>query len=193
MTRSLQAVAYPRPSVLRAGAEGRLLGLETSRGATPTGAQDHPTFFSGFLTRPQAAAAGLLAVADVAAADYRRPRPAASLDPVVTGNGDRLRFESFSGCCGVYARLDVLSGGLDGGDVGHGTTNVDVNNPLRARALGDLVALAAECAERTGAGDAVAGLDEVADRRGSSRLVTQARRLRTALRVAGSRPGGSVV
>ncbi|MET8576666.1 hypothetical protein [Streptomyces sp. NPDC005012] len=65
--------------------------------------------------------------------------------------------------------------------------------PAAARALGDLVALAAACAERTGAPDAVAGLDEVADRRGSSRLVTQARRLRTALRAAGSRPGGSVV
>ncbi|NYV78043.1 SWIM zinc finger family protein, partial [Streptomyces sp. UH6] len=131
MTRSLQAVAYTRPSALESTAEGRLLGLETSRGATPTGVQDHPSFFSGFLTHPQAAAAGLLAVADVAAARYNRPQLAASLDPVVTGNGDRLRFESFSGCCGVYARLDVLSGGLDGGDVGHGTTNVDVNNPLR--------------------------------------------------------------
>ncbi len=50
---------------------------------------------------------------------------------MVTANGDRLRFESFSGCCGVYARLDVLADGLDGDDIGHGTTNVDVNNPLR--------------------------------------------------------------
>ncbi|NEE39258.1 SWIM zinc finger family protein, partial [Streptomyces sp. SID7982] len=49
----------------------------------------------------------------------------------VTGNGDRLRFESFSGCCGVYARLDVLREGLDGQETGHGTTNVDVNAPLR--------------------------------------------------------------
>ncbi|MEU3556755.1 SWIM zinc finger family protein [Streptomyces fragilis] len=131
MTRSLQAMAYARPSALRSTAEGRLLGLETSRGATPTGVQDHPGFFSGFLTHPQAAAAGLLAVADVAAARYHQPQARASLDPVVTGNGDRLRFESFSGCCGVYARLDVLDGGLDGGEVGHGTTNVDVNDPLR--------------------------------------------------------------
>ncbi|MGW0883311.1 SWIM zinc finger family protein [Streptomyces sp. NPDC002671] len=131
MTRSLQAVAYRQPSVLRSGADGRLLGLETSRGATPTGTQDHPRFFAGFLTSPQVAAAGLLAVADVAAARYYQPQLRASLDPVVTGNGDRLRFESFSGCGGVYARLDVLTPGLDGGEVGHGTTNVDVNNPLR--------------------------------------------------------------
>ncbi|MET8583847.1 SWIM zinc finger family protein [Streptomyces collinus] len=131
MTRSLQAVAYRRPSALESAADGRLLGLETSRGATPTGLQDHPRFFSGFVTSPQIAAAALLAVADVAAARYYQPQLRASLDPVVTGNGDRLRFESFSGCGGVYARLDVLTPGLDGGEVGHGTTNVDVNNPLR--------------------------------------------------------------
>lgn len=65
-----------------------------------------------------------------AARYYQRTLPA-SLDPVVTGNGDRLRFESFSGCCGVYARLDVLQEGLDGRETGHGTTNVDVNPPLR--------------------------------------------------------------
>ncbi|MFF4395326.1 SWIM zinc finger family protein [Streptomyces sp. NPDC001480] len=131
MTRSLQAVAYRRPSVLESAAGGPRLGLETSRGATPTGVADHPRFFAGFLTSPQVAAAGLLAVADVAAARYYQPQLRASLDPVVTGNGDRLRFESFSGCGGVYARLDILGPGLDGGEVGHGTTNVDVNNPLR--------------------------------------------------------------
>ncbi|MEU6007613.1 SWIM zinc finger domain-containing protein [Streptomyces sp. NPDC047453] len=131
MTRSLQAVAYSRPSALEPAAGGQRLGLETSRGATPSGIQDHPRFFTGFLTSPQVASAGLLAVADVAAARYYQPQLRASLDPVVTGNGDRLRFESFSGCCGVYARLDVLRPGLDGGEVGHGTTNVDVNNPLR--------------------------------------------------------------
>ncbi|MEU6422324.1 SWIM zinc finger family protein [Streptomyces spiralis] len=131
MTRSLQAVAYCRPSVLESAPDGQRLGLETSRGTTPSGVEDHPRFFTGFLTSPQVASAGLLAVADVAAARYYQPQLRASLDPVVTGNGDRLRFESFSGCCGVHARLDVLGPGLDGGEVGHGTTNVDVNNPLR--------------------------------------------------------------
>ncbi|MFJ8192855.1 SWIM zinc finger family protein [Streptomyces sp. NPDC096094] len=131
MTRSLQAVAYRRPSVLESVTGGQRLGLETSEGSTPYGAVDHPRFFTGFLTSPQQASAALLAVADVAAARYYQPRLRASLDPVVTGNGDRLRFESFSGCGGVYARLDVLETGLDGGEVGRGTTNVDVNNPLR--------------------------------------------------------------
>ncbi len=67
MTRSLQAVAYCRPSVPESAADGQRLGLETSRGATPSGVEDHPRFFAGFLTFPQVASAGLLAVADVAA------------------------------------------------------------------------------------------------------------------------------
>ncbi|MEV6398128.1 SWIM zinc finger family protein [Streptomyces sp. NPDC051907] len=140
MTRSLQATAYARPSALESSQDGRRLGLETSGGLTPQGAEAHPHFFSGFLTSPQTAARGLLAVADVAGARYHDRIARASLDPVVTGNGDRLRFESFSGCCGVYARLDVLSAGLDGAQTGHGTTNVDVNNPLRealSRMAGD--------------------------------------------------------
>ncbi|MFD5750540.1 SWIM zinc finger family protein [Streptomyces sp. NPDC127033] len=140
MTRSTQALAYSRPSALEQTRGGRLLGLETSGGLTPSGAEAHPRFFSGFLSSPRAAARGLLAVADVAGARYHRRVPEASLDPVVTGNGDRLRFESFSGCCGVYARLDVLEEGLDGAATGHGTTNVDVNNPLRealSRMTGD--------------------------------------------------------
>ncbi|MGW1653822.1 SWIM zinc finger family protein [Streptomyces atratus] len=131
MTRSVQALAYARPSALESSQTGQLLGLETAGGHTPRGAEPRPRFFSGFLTSPRIAARGLLAVADVASARYYQRTLPASLDPVVTGNGDRLRFESFSGCCGVYARLDVLRDGLDGARTGHGTTNVDVNNPLR--------------------------------------------------------------
>ncbi|MFC6594837.1 SWIM zinc finger family protein [Kitasatospora paranensis] len=131
MTQAVQTYAYLRPSAVHESTAGRSLALETSGGATPQGAAANPRFFSGFLTSPAAAAAALLAVADVAAARYHQPQLRASLDPVVTADGDRLRFESFSGCCGVHARLDVLADGLDGGDVHHGTTNVDVNNPLR--------------------------------------------------------------
>ncbi|MFF1464448.1 SWIM zinc finger family protein [Streptomyces sp. NPDC058330] len=132
MTRSVQALAYSRASALETSQAGsQLLGLETSGGLTPRGAEAHPRFFTGFLTSPRIAARGLLAVADVASTRYYRRTLLSSLDPVVTGNGDRLRFESFSGCCGVYARLDVLRDGLDGAETGHGTTNVDVNQPLR--------------------------------------------------------------
>ncbi|MEV4611239.1 SWIM zinc finger family protein [Kitasatospora sp. NPDC049258] len=131
MTQAVQTYAYLRSSALTEQPSGRALALATSGGCTPTGAVANPRFFSGFLTAPAPAAAALLAVADVAAARYHQPLLRASLDPVVTAGGDRLRFESFSGCCGVHARLDVLADGLDGGEIGHGTTNVDVNNPLR--------------------------------------------------------------
>ncbi|MFB6548619.1 DUF6493 family protein [Streptomyces sp. NPDC056405] len=50
-----------------------------------------------------------------------------------------------------------------------------------ARGLGELLAVAAECAERVGARGELPHLSGAADRRGSSRLVTQARRLRSAL------------
>ncbi|MEV6537618.1 SWIM zinc finger family protein [Streptomyces sp. NPDC051665] len=137
MTSLLQSYTYLHPSAVRASPAGRTLALETSGGATPAGEAAHPRFFHGFLTAPTAAAAALLTVADVAATRYYQPAAPASLDPVVTADGDRLRMESFSGCCGVYARLDVLASGLDGDDVGHGTTNVDINLPLR-RALAAL-------------------------------------------------------
>jgi hypothetical protein len=50
-----------------------------------------------------------------------------------------------------------------------------------ARGLADLLAVAAECAERTGAHEELPHLARTADRRGSSRLAAQARRLRSAL------------
>ncbi|WP_055497267.1 SWIM zinc finger family protein [Streptomyces albus] len=131
MTQASLRYAYLRSSAVRRTAEGDTLSLQTCGGATPAGEAAHPAFFRGFLTHAQAAAAGLLAVADVAAARYYQPQRSALPDPVVTGNGDRLRFESFSGCCGVYARLDMLGEALDGNETGHGTTNIDVNTPLR--------------------------------------------------------------
>ena len=65
-------------------------------------------------------------------ADLGLAKRLANLDPVVTASGDRLRFESFSACNGVYARFDLMPDGIDSGEVGFGTTNVDINPPLRA-------------------------------------------------------------
>lgn len=135
---------YRASSTLVADPDGnRLLGLETALGATPAGLVERPRFFSGMLARADVGAWGMLAVADVASARYyvrqarRRGRGGAgSLDPIVTASGDRLRFESFSQCNGVYARFDLLSDGIDAGEVAHGTTNVDINQPLRTALAG---------------------------------------------------------
>ncbi|MEV0450469.1 DUF6493 family protein [Streptomyces sp. NPDC050600] len=53
--------------------------------------------------------------------------------------------------------------------------------PKPPRGLGELLAVAAECVERCGAGGSLPGLAEAAARAGSSQAVTQARRLLSAL------------
>lgn len=131
-----QTYSYVRPSELTFGDGRANLMLATSGGRTAAGPAAHPVFFDGFLGHPEQAAAALLAVAKVARTRFYMPpgMVAAVLraaDPVVTSNGDRLRFESFSACCGVYARYDALPGSLDGKVLDTGTTNVDFNSPMR--------------------------------------------------------------
>jgi hypothetical protein len=48
-------------------------------------------------------------------------------DPIVTAGNEKIRFEGFSHCAGVYARVDILPGGYDGEFPENGTTNVDFN------------------------------------------------------------------
>ncbi|WP_406238465.1 SWIM zinc finger family protein [Nocardia sp. NBC_01009] len=107
------------------------LDLQTSGGTNSCGGSAHPRFFTGFLAEAEPAAVALLALANVAGTRYYQPRPTGMRDPVVTCDGERLRFEAFSACCGVYARLDVLSEALDGEQLARGTTNVDMNHPLQ--------------------------------------------------------------
>ncbi|MEV0201717.1 SWIM zinc finger family protein [Nonomuraea sp. NPDC050691] len=127
MSQATQTYSYAAPSAM---VDGRL-GLSTSGGRALSGPAVAPRFFSGLVTQAAPAAAALLGVADVALTRYHQPRPGWTRDPVVTCGGDRLRFESFSACGGVYARLDLLGGALDGEVFDRGTTNVDVNGPLR--------------------------------------------------------------
>lgn len=135
MTGAELTYRYQAPSrVLHA--EGQTeVALSTSGGVTEAGPAAHPSFFTGFLTDPGTAALGMLACAAVARARYFTPPSVIApilRDPVVTSNSDRLRFESFSGCCGVHARLDLLPAALDGAPAASGSTNVDFNDPMRA-------------------------------------------------------------
>lgn len=98
-------------------------------------------FFDAELVRPADFARLVLAVADLSLKRYFMPstmlgRILAQADPVVTSGGDVLRFESLSACCGVYARADFLPTAFRGAPPGLGTTNVDVNAPLRAALAG---------------------------------------------------------
>jgi hypothetical protein len=56
----------------------------------------------------------------------------AAADPVVTCTAERLRFEAFSACAGVYARFDLDASGLLSRHQTSGTTNVDFNPEMRA-------------------------------------------------------------
>lgn len=128
------------------------LSLATSGGITEAGPAAHPYFFTGFLAEPGPAAQALLATSAIARARYH---VAASIiaslvgDPVVTSNADRLRFESFSACCGVHARLDLPPDALQAAPVTSGTTNVDFNPPMRA-ALAGAVATASQILLKVG-------------------------------------------
>ncbi|MEM6551694.1 MAG: SWIM zinc finger family protein [Planctomycetota bacterium] len=95
----------------------------------------NPHFFEGRLLFPHAVGAMLLTLADVVRTHFFLPRPAL-LDPVVTTHEDIVRFEGFSGCCGVYARVDLPADAFDADLVGRGTTNVDFNQPMRAALAG---------------------------------------------------------
>lgn len=118
--------------------ESTLIGdditLALAPALTPTGVDESPSFFHGFAAEPQTFSRGLVALADITATRYFQYTPESQRDPVLTAHGDRLRAECFSACNGVYARLDILPSGLDGGEIGFGTTNVDISSATR-RAL----------------------------------------------------------
>ena len=126
-----QTYSYLAPSQAEPS-EGRFeVALATSGGETL-----HPYFFSGFIGQPRQAAQALLVVAEVARTRYFEPAAMVrarimAADPIVTSSGDRLRFESFSLCCGVHTRLDLEPAALDGAFAAWGTTNVDFNSTMR--------------------------------------------------------------
>ncbi|MGC3953066.1 MAG: SWIM zinc finger family protein [Propionicimonas sp.] len=141
MTAPVLDYSYLAPSGLTQQDGQAHLGLATSGGLAPSGRVAHPYFFAGFVEHPGVVAQGLLTVARVARTRFYVPPGmlAAILraaDPVVTSTPEGLRFESFSACCGVYARLDVDAAALDASHTAIGVTNVDVNPPLRQALAG---------------------------------------------------------
>jgi hypothetical protein len=129
-----QIYEYLRPSVMGTGTGD--LYLSTSGGTSAGALEAHPRFFDGFVELPEVTAAGLLVCARVAGSRFYTPANMLkailrAADPVVTSNGDRLRFESFSACGGVYARLDLPPEALADAPLSTGTTNVDLNKAVR--------------------------------------------------------------
>jgi hypothetical protein len=89
-----------------------------------------PCFFYGNLTNPFIAAKCFSTIAKTVRSHFAiKPGTLSSLrDPIVSVGSEQLRFEAFSSCNSVYARIDFLSDGIDGDFVASGCTNVDFND-----------------------------------------------------------------
>ena len=119
--------SYPRPSALNTDALGSSLLLSAFSEEPTTSGTD--CFFWGRLQNSWLAARGLSTLAKVVSSRFV-PQSAALRDPIVTAGAGQLRFEAFSSCNGVYARLDLGPEALDGEFLSSGTTNVDFNEPM---------------------------------------------------------------
>jgi len=101
--------------------------------------KDVPCYFWGRLTEPYIVSRCLIGLSNIVQSSFNLSHvsTASFKDPIVTAGNGKIRFEGFSHCAGVYARLDVLPDGLDGEFMANGTTNVDFNQPMIA-ALGSV-------------------------------------------------------
>lgn len=91
-----------------------------------------PCFFWGKLKNPYELSRCLITLSNIVQSSFNlSPFQLALLkDPIVTAGNNQIRFEGFSHCAGVYARVDVLENGQDGEFIENGTTNVDFNTSL---------------------------------------------------------------
>jgi len=91
-----------------------------------------PCFFEGSISNPYIVSRCLIALANVVKSNYiiTQAQLEAMRDPIVTVGGEQIRFEGFSQCAGVYARVDVTEEGQSEAFVASGTTNVDFNQEM---------------------------------------------------------------
>ena len=122
---------YATPSQVKKGKGQEELFLSKFNGVQK---KEVDCFFWGKLTDPFITARCLLTLSNVVKSSFNLlPFQMALLkDPIVTAGNETIRFEAFSHCAGVYARVDVLSDGHDGEFLENGTTNVDFNEPMLA-------------------------------------------------------------
>ncbi|WP_339629005.1 SWIM zinc finger family protein [uncultured Maribacter sp.] len=91
-----------------------------------------PCFFWGKLNNPYELSRCLITLSNTVQSSFNLSHFQLALlkDPIVTAGNNQIRFEGFSHCAGVYARVDVLENGQEGEFIENGTTNVDFNTPL---------------------------------------------------------------
>ncbi|ULT23215.1 SWIM zinc finger family protein [Sphingobacterium sp. E70] len=120
-------VSFARPSMLaeRNGIQQLVLAHQ----AELQDVNEVPCFFWGKLVDPLLSSKCLLTLSKVVRSSFG-PVPPSLRDPIVSAGTEQLRFEGFSSCNGVYARLDLLEEAIDGEFLAAGTTNVDFNEPM---------------------------------------------------------------
>ncbi len=91
-----------------------------------------PCFFEGSISNPYIVARSLIVLANVVKSNFiiTQAQLEAMRDPIVTVGASKIRFEGFSQCAGVYARVDVVEDGQKEAFVASGTTNVDFNQEM---------------------------------------------------------------
>lgn len=91
-----------------------------------------PCFFAGNISNPYIVARCLLNLANVVKSNFTltAAQLEAMRDPIVTVGSEQIRFEGFTQCAGVYARVDVTEEGQKEAFVASGTTNVDFNQEM---------------------------------------------------------------
>ena len=120
------------------GTTGKRQAQPGLRLATFTDEETNPYFFEGRLRQPYQVAKllqGLVQLVRTRFFVHQSMLPQGVADPIITAHEDFLRFEVFSGCCSVYARVDLPPAAIDGQTLARGTTNVDFN-PALVAALG---------------------------------------------------------
>lgn len=118
--------SYPFASAVIATTSEPAMRLATSWEGT-----SDDLFFDGKLRQPALVGRCLSVLTEIVRTRFYQPLDPAVLDPVVTSGGGLLRFEGFSSCCGVYARVDLSPSAFDVELRGKGTTNVDFNDAMR--------------------------------------------------------------
>lgn len=112
--------SYPFASEVRTDAEKPLVLLSTfdDKGST--------SFFHSGIAEPAVFAESLICISTIIRSHFFE-RKVGLLDPVVTCGQSRLRFEGFSGCCGVYIQCSFRDSAFTSPIRGRGTTNIDFN------------------------------------------------------------------
>lgn len=120
-------IRYKVPSTLlqKSGMQQLVLNHQSEL----TEINDVPCFFWGTVTDPLLTSKCLLTLSKVVQSSFG-PIPPSLRDPIVSAGTDQIRFEGFSSCNGVYARVDMLDKAIDGEFLHSGTTNVDFNAPM---------------------------------------------------------------